>query len=611
MAQKVVETMPLWKQRFHAFGVAQVLVASGNPERGAVVSLASGSGQLNAWNLRTGEQQQRTDHPGGVFDCIISPDGNWLIYLRDEQAGGERGHYVRVPWGGGETQDLTPGMASYGAIYRCAVSGDGRRFAFTPFEPGIFPLYCVDLTDGGPVGEPRQIHRSPKLIEDAALSADGEIVVISSTARSEARQYVLLAFDAGTGEAIGELSDLPEGSIRPAAFSPRAGDDRLLATDDRSGSVRPFIWNPRTAERTELALAGLEGDVAPVAWSDDARRILLLQTVRAARRIYVYDLEREIAHCLDGPEGTYDPAGFGPDGEVIAEWTDSTHLPQVLALDSETGEVRSTLIAPEHEPPARPLRSVTFPSSDGQEIQAWLGVPDGEGPFPTVVSIHGGPHVFTPQYYDPEAQAYLDHGYAWLTINYRGSTTFGRRFKEMIWGDLGHWELEDMVAGREWLLREGIARPGAIVVTGASYGGYLTLMALGKTPDLWAAGYALVSEADLVGSYYEGTDWTKGYLRAMMGGTPEEKPEQYRISSPITYAHQVEAPLLAIQFTNDMRCPPKQMENYAARMREFGKPFEIEWFDAGHAGIANDDFVAFTERALAFFDRVLKERNVL
>ena len=75
--------------------------------------------------------------------------------------------------------------------------------------------------------------------------------------------------------------------------------------------------------------------------------------------------------------------------------------------------------------------------------------------------------------YDPDAQTWLDHGYAYLTINYRGSTTFGREFKEKIWGDLGHWEVEDMVAARDWLIHEGIAQPNAILVTGASYGGYL------------------------------------------------------------------------------------------------------------------------------------------
>src|SRR5579884_2924045 len=205
---------------------------------------------------------------------------------------------------------------------------------------------------------------------------------------------------------------------------------------------------------------------------------------------------------------------------------------------------------------------------------------------------------------------WLDHGYAFLTINYRGSTTFGRQFKEQIWGDLGHWEVEDMVAAHDWLVHEGIARPDAILVTGASYGGYLTLMALSKRPELWAGGMGLVAPADFINEFYEGTDWIKGYLTAMMGGTPQEKQEQYIASSPITYAEQVTAPLLIIQARNDLRSPPRQMELYEEKMRALGKPFEIDWFDAGHAGVTTDLFIAFQERMLHFAYRVLHEKGI-
>jgi dipeptidyl aminopeptidase/acylaminoacyl peptidase len=166
-----------------------------------------------------------------------------------------------------------------------------------------------------------------------------------------------------------------------------------------------------------------------------------------------------------------------------------------------------------------------------------------------------------------------------------------------------------MVAAREWLLQAGIARPEAILVTGASYGGYLTLMALGKRPDLWTGGMALVAPADFTNEFAEGTDWSRGYLTVMLGGTADEKPEQYKASSPITYAERVTAPLLVIQGRNDLRCPPRQMELYAAKMQGLGKPFEIEWFDAGHAGADMELFITFQERLLGFAHRVLSARS--
>jgi dipeptidyl aminopeptidase/acylaminoacyl peptidase len=135
-------------------------------------------------------------------------------------------------------------------------------------------------------------------------------------------------------------------------------------------------------------------------------------------------------------------------------------------------------------PPGYPWKSVTFTSSDGQVIQGWLGLPEGEGPFPTILHTHGGSHAVMTEAFDPPSQSWLDHGFVFLTINFRGSTTFGREFQERIWGDIGHWELEDMVAARNWLVEQGIAIPDQILLTGWSYGGYLTLQALSKRPDL-------------------------------------------------------------------------------------------------------------------------------
>ncbi len=389
---------------------------------------------------------------------------------------------------------------------------------------------------------------------------------VATTEYGQTRQYSLLAFETAGGRRMGELSDLPAGSVRAVTFSPLPGDPRLLCQADRSGYTRPFIWDPTGGERTDLPLGDLAGDIEGLDWSLDGRRILLRQISRAVQQLYTYDLGTGALTCLRHPGGTYGAAWFGPRGRIDALWGDTTHLPQLAALDGDTGAWRETILAA-GEAPARPLRSVSFRSSDGEEVQGWLGLPDGAGPFPTILSVHGGPHIAIPDVYGPGGQAWLDHGYAYLTVNYRGSTTFGRAFKEKIWGDLGHWEVEDMVAARDWLLREGIARPDAILVTGGSYGGYLTLMALGTRPDLWAGGMALVAPADFITEYYDGTDWSKGYLTAMMGGTPEERPAQYAASSPITYAERVTAPLLVIQGRNDLRCPPVRWSwNYPTRM---------------------------------------------
>jgi dipeptidyl aminopeptidase/acylaminoacyl peptidase len=186
--------------------------------------------------------------------------------------------------------------------------------------------------------------------------------------------------------------------------------------------------------------------------------------------------------------------------------------------------------------------------------------------------------------FSPGSQAWLDHGFAFLTINYRGSTTFGKAFEEQIWGDLGHWEVEDMVAARNWLVEQGIARPDEILLTGWSYGGYLTLMGLGKRPDLWAGGMAGIAIADWAIQYEDTADVLRGYQVALFGGTPEQKPELYAASSPISYAERVSAPVLIIQGRNDTRTPARPIEMYEAKLKALGKQIELHWFDTGHLG---------------------------
>src|SRR5258707_6353182 len=120
-------------------------------------------------------------------------------------------------------------------------------------------------------------------------SRRGVLGALGFSKRSGSLDYSLLVVDAHTGQPIGELFEEKQ-SVEPLAFSPLAGDERLLATSNETGMKRPFLWHPRTAERTQLALSTLERDVEPLDWSEDCRQILLCQSWQAVQRLYLYDL---------------------------------------------------------------------------------------------------------------------------------------------------------------------------------------------------------------------------------------------------------------------------------------------------------------------------------
>ena len=598
-----------WKQRFRVERILWSALAEERPDRGFAVSNRSGRYQLYAWEVPTGELRQLTDRPEGVLFGFLDSHGRHVYYL-DDTDGDEIGHLVRVPFGGGEPEDTSPNLPPY-STFGGGTSATGNQLAFSRADPEGFTLTAIDLGPDGEMSEPRVLFRSERVMSPPFLSPQGDLAVVASAERSTMQHYTLLAFDTRTGERVGELWDGEGTSVEGGPFARRAttenGDAQLAGTTNRSGFTRPLIWRPRSGERRDLRLDELDGDVAPLDWSPDGDRLLLLQTSRAQRRLWIYDVAGDALHELAHPPGYFGSTYFGPDGEIFATWEDAAHPTRVIALDPNTGALRRTVLAAGETAPGRPLRAVTFASTDGQEIQGWLGVPEGEGPFPTILYTHGGPESVQTEEFSPEAQAWLDHGFAWLSINYRGSTTFGRAFQQQIWGNLGHWELEDMVAARDWLVREGIAHPDKIFLSGWSYGGYLTLLALGRRPELWAGGMAGVAIADWAMLYEDSSETLKGYCSVMFGGTPAEKPEQYAASSPIADVERVRAPLLIIQGRNDTRTPARPVEVYAERLRSLGKAVEVEWFETGHVGgFADIDLgIAHQERMLRFAQTVL------
>ena len=590
-----------WKQRFRAPSVAWSVRAAQNPRRGLAASNKDGVYQLYAWDTETNHLAQLTHVEAGVFRGSISADGEHVYYLRDRR-GDEIGHYVRLPFSGGEPEDITPDLPDYAShSFSESDSGNARGFAAV-YDKG-FHFIIHDRRHVKPV-----FTRTKQALSFGPyLSQDAEIAIIASTEKTGSAEYALEAYDVQSGALIAELWDGAGSGTEFAGFSPLPGDMRFAGSSNAGGYHRPLIWNPGTGERQDIHSEQFSGDVKVWGWSPDGGRLLLHQVDRAQHSLYVYDIADERVRKLAVPPGALSPgSGLLDDGLLQVHLTDSTAPTRLLELDAETGAVsRNVLDLGVDVPPGSPWRSVSYPSSGGAEIQAWLATPAGDDPFPTIVHTHGGPTAVQTNTWKPDAQAWLDHGFAFFSLNYRGSTTFGYDFQHAIDGNLGDLEVQDIAAGVQWLLENDIAQPDAILKTGGSYGGYLTLQSLGKEPTLFAGGLAVVAIADWTLMYEDQAVTLRGYQRSMFGGRPDEKPEAHRVASPITYAENIAAPILVLQGENDTRCPARQMKVYEKKLRELGKSIEIVWFDAGHGSLEIEEQIRHQELMLRFAYRVL------
>lgn len=598
-----------WKRRYRLPRI-YVSIARGNPDRALVVSNASGTYELYAYNLQSDSLRRATSRPSGTMYAIVSPDGRHIYYVNDK-SGNETGHIVRVPFEGGkEAQDMTPDMPEY-TLVDPTIDGTSSHLGVTIPGPNGFDSYIVDIADERP-GKPRVICRSRKTSFGPVFSQDGKVSVVASTERFGGLDFSLISFDTRDGGKLQELAD-ESSKIEPSEFSPVAGDQRLLAMSNRTGVMRPLIWNAVEGTRSDLDIESIEGDVVGLGWSPDARTVILCQTNKATTRLLLYTPASSELSKVVHPDGTVATACFHGSDTLLLTWQDATTPTQLLAVDLRDPSARPrSYLVPKNVPKSWPWRSASFPSSDGQDIQCWYATPEGKGPFATILDTHGGPTAAQFNVFSPRGQVWLDHGFAFASVNFRGSTTFGKEFEKKINGDVGHWEVEDMVAAREWLVRNRIARPDEVFLTGWSYGGYLTLHAMGLYPGLWAGGMGGVVVADWVTEYEDEPDTMKGYDVALHLGTPADKLEEYKRASPINYVERLAAPLLIIQGRNDVRDPPRQVELYEAKAKSLGKDVKVVWFETGHAGSAMNVELSITHQETMLrwiYDVLAKKRG--
>ncbi len=367
---------------------------------------------------------------------------------------------------------------------------------------------------------------------------------------------------------------------------------------DADGRRVYLVTNAGAGDLLRLALLDVQTGVEEVVASDPERRVDLKAPVfsEATDRLVgtVYDDERLRFDWID-PGYAQDHAALRarfPDRDVLlqsATRDDRRWLLSVTA-DVEPGEVylfdRATkAVTRQYRLRERlprqdlaPMRAIRYRSSDGLEIPAFLTLPVGVPPraLPLVVLPHGGPWWRDSWRYHPFAQFLANRGYAVLQPNFRGSTSYGKRFLDAgnrQWGDRMQ---DDLTWGVRHLVAEGTVDPARVGIMGGSYGGYATLAGVAFTPDLYAAAVALVAPSSLITlletipPYWEAA---RVMFHTRMGdpGTPEGRAQLER-QSPLHHVAAIRTPLEIVQGANDPRVKRSESDQIVVALRERGFP---------------------------------------
>ncbi|GHF28014.1 peptide hydrolase [Kitasatospora xanthocidica] len=616
--------VPAWEQRFRAARVWLPDWAEDAPDRALYVSNATGTYEVYAWDRATGAHRQVTDRPNGTTDAELSPDGAWIWWF-DDHDGDEFGVWRRQPFAGGPDEEAVPGLApSYSA--GLALGRDGTVVVGRSTDEDGTTLHLRRPGDAEPV----EIYRHAEYGGVGDLSHDGTLLAVDHTEHGDAMHSAIRIVRipaAGTAhsgtaaigtpgtvtvETVAELDEVtgrdePRG-VACLGFAPVEGDTRLLVAHQRTGRWEPMIWDVVTGAETALTLRDeqgreLPGDVS-AQWRPGAEALLVEHEYEARSELFSYSLADGRLTRLETPRGTVSGATARPDGTVEYLWSSAA---EPAAVRSTAGTV--VLRAPGPVPPGSVPVEDVWVDGPGGRVHALVQRPPGsspeDGPFPTLFEVHGGPTHHDSDSFAAGPAAWLDHGFAVVRVNYRGSTGYGQAWTDALHERVGLIELEDIAAVREWAVASGLADPRRLVLTGGSWGGYLTLLGLGVQPDAWALGVAAVPVADYHTAYADEMEALKSLDRTLFGGTPEEVPDRFTASSPLTYVDRVRVPVYISAGVNDPRCPIRQIENYVERLEQLGKPHEVYRYDAGHGSLVVEERIKQLRLELDFVRRHL------
>ncbi|AUG78308.1 Putative acylaminoacyl-peptidase [Kitasatospora sp. MMS16-BH015] len=597
-----ISTVPGWEQRFRAPRVGLPGWAEDAPEKSLYVSNLTGVYEVYAWDRGTDTHRRATDRAHGTTEAELSPDGEWIWWF-DDRDGDELGVWRRQPFAGGADEEAVPGVpAAYSA--GLALGRDGTVVVGCSADEEGSTLYL--RRPGAEAVE--VLYRHPEYAGVGDLSFDGSLLAIDHTEHGDAMHSALRVVRTADGSTVGELdgvtgAELPLG-YACLGFAPAVGDSRLLVAHQRRGRWEPMLWDPVTGAETELRLRGAEGEAESgsgfpgdlsAQWRPDAAALLVEHEYEARSELYSYRLETGELTRLDTPRGTIAGATPRPDGTVEFLWSSAA---EPAAVRSTSGAV--VLRAAGEQPAGSVPVEDAWVDGPGGRVHALVQRPAGEGPFPTVFELHGGPTYHDTDAFASGPAAWVDHGFAVVRVNYRGSTGYGQAWTDALRERVGLIELEDVAAVRAWAVSSGLADPAKLVLSGGSWGGYLTLLGLGTQPEAWAVGLAAVPVADYLTAYEDEMEALKSLDRTLFGGTPEEVPERWAASSPLTYVEAVRAPVYLSAGVNDPRCPIRQIDNYVDRLAALGKEHEVYRFDAGHGSLVVEERIRQLRQEIGF-----------
>jgi len=561
-----------------------------SPDDKQIAFVSNISGRNNIWLVPStgGWPSQLTSSEQRQVSPAWSPDGNWIAYASDTD-GNEQWDVFLVSPKSGEVLNLTTTkeISEESPVW----SPDSKQVAYT-VKPKSAASHEIDLMDVYSRHVKHLTHDTPNGRSNFGpmFSHDGKFVVYTQSDPGGKDSNVFVV-EIASVTATNLTAHEGEQTFRAADVAPD-GKTILITSNAHNGYDNVGLLDIATKQIDWLT--DDKWEINAGAYSPDGNTVSWRANVDGNTNLYIYDLASHKAESLPLGAGVNSFAGnhtpYSRDGsKLLYNHNGPTAPNDVWTYDlrsKSSQQITHSLMAGIHSSDMVEPYLVHFPSRDGKwTISAFAYVPNNiqrNGKFPAIVWIHGGP---TGQYvnsFNRAVQYLVNQGYLVIAPNFRGSTGYGKEFMRANYRDEGGGDLDDVVDAAQWIAKSGFVDPKKLVSMGGSYGGYMTMMAVTKYPDMWGAGVAIVPYTNWFTELATEDPALRAYDISIMGDPVEDKA-LYEDRSPVNFLDRVKCPILLIAGGNDVRDPRGESEQVAAAIKKNGGFVQIKIYEnEGH-----------------------------
>jgi dipeptidyl aminopeptidase/acylaminoacyl peptidase len=570
-----------------------VVYGSWSPDDKQVAFVTNISGRYNIWVVpsQSGWPTQLSVSNQRQVNIAWSPKGRWIAYNSDYD-GNEQWDLFLVSAGNGQVVNLTnsPEVSEEGAAW----SPDGEKLAYS-VKPKQSPNYEIDIMEILTKKVTHLTSNTPAQFSNVnpIWSMDGRWIVF--TQQNAAGKDANIFIANSVGSRVTNLT--PHEGERNFTATDISPDGKTVLITSNAGNGYPNAGLLDIATKKIRWLTNDKWEITSGKFSPDGKRLTWASNIEGYQDIYVYEPGTSQSHALPLARGFNSLASlesaFSHDGtRLLYAHEGATDPNDLWDFDLATGKstqiTHSLVGGVRSEDMVEPFL-VHYPSKDGKwQISAFVYVPynaEKNGKNAAVVLIHGGPASAIINTFNRNIQYLVNQGFFVIAPNYRGSRGFGKEFEDANRFDMGGGDLEDVISAAEWIKKTGFIDPKKVAVMGGSYGGYLTMMAVTKAPDLWAGGVAIVPFVNWFTEIENEDPLLRQYDIANTGDPMKDKA-RLQERSPINFVDQIKAPLLLLAGGNDPRCPKTEAEQVVQAVKKRNGVVDLKVYENEGHGFA-------------------------